>query len=102
MGPYAGVDYNLTLCQLQSRLQDIYHGRPYARVDIKPMPESTLSPQSETLHLASVLYCMWDIGDRVDMKYRGEAGECMYGGCGGRGLSDHVTYVGGLRFGRRL
>ena len=43
---------------------------------------------------------MWDIGDRVDVK--GEAGECMYGGCGGRGLSDHVTYVGGLRFGRRL
>ncbi len=26
MGPYAGVDYNLTLC----RLQHIYHGQPYA------------------------------------------------------------------------
>jgi hypothetical protein len=24
VGPYAGVDYNLTLCQLQSRLQYIY------------------------------------------------------------------------------
>ncbi len=24
MEPYAGVDYNLTLCQLQSRLQDMY------------------------------------------------------------------------------
>ncbi len=27
MGPYAWVDYNLTLCPLQSRLQHIYHGR---------------------------------------------------------------------------
>ncbi len=25
MGPYAGVDYNLTLCPLQSRLQHIYY-----------------------------------------------------------------------------
>ncbi len=33
MGPYAGVDSNLTLCSLQSRLQLIYHGQPYARVD---------------------------------------------------------------------
>ncbi len=43
MGPYAGVDYNLTLCPLQSRLQHIYDGQPYARVDLKPKPESTLS-----------------------------------------------------------
>ncbi len=28
MGPYAGVDYNFTLCPLQSRLQHIYHGQP--------------------------------------------------------------------------
>ena len=42
MGPYAGVDYNLTLC----RLQHIYHGQPYARVDF--------IPQSGTLDLASV------------------------------------------------
>ncbi len=34
MGPYAEVDYNVTLCPLQSRLQHIYHGQPY-------MPEST-------------------------------------------------------------
>jgi hypothetical protein len=34
MEPYAGVDYNLTLCQLQN----MYHGRPYARVDLNPMP----------------------------------------------------------------
>jgi hypothetical protein len=40
MGPYAGVDYNLTLCRLQSRLG----GRqPYAKVDLNPMPEWTLS-----------------------------------------------------------
>jgi hypothetical protein len=29
---------------LQSRLQHIYYGQPYARVDLNPMPESTLSP----------------------------------------------------------
>ncbi len=43
--PYAGVDYNLTLYQLQSRLQHmyiVYHGQPYARVDLNPMTESTL------------------------------------------------------------
>jgi hypothetical protein len=45
MGPYAGVDYNLTLCPLQSRLQHIYHGKPYARVDF--------IPQSGTFDLAS-------------------------------------------------
>jgi hypothetical protein len=44
VGPYAGVDYNLTLCPLQSRLQHIYNGQPYARVDLNLMPESTLSP----------------------------------------------------------
>ena len=38
MGPYAGVDYNLTLCPLQSRLQHIYPGLG------NPMPQSTLSP----------------------------------------------------------
>ncbi len=45
MGPYAVVEYNLTLCPLQSRLQHIYHGQP-ARVDF--------IPQSGTLDLASV------------------------------------------------
>jgi hypothetical protein len=34
--------------------QHIYHGQPYARVDLNPMPESTLSP-SQGLDLASVL-----------------------------------------------
>jgi hypothetical protein len=55
MGPCDGVDYNLTLCPLQRRLQlqHIYHGQPYARIDLNPMPESTLSPQSGTLDLAS-------------------------------------------------
>ncbi len=43
-GPHAGVDKNLTLCPLQSRLQHIYHGQPYARVDLNPMPQSILSP----------------------------------------------------------
>ncbi len=31
MGPYAVVDYKLTLCRRQSRLQHIYHGQLYAR-----------------------------------------------------------------------
>jgi hypothetical protein len=44
MVTYAGVDYNLTLCPLKSRLQHVYHGQLYARVDLNPMPESTLSP----------------------------------------------------------
>jgi hypothetical protein len=46
MGPYARDDYNLTLrvCPLRSRLQHIYHGQPYTRVDLNPMPESTLFP----------------------------------------------------------
>jgi hypothetical protein len=39
-----GFDYNLTLCPLQSRLQHIYQGQPYVRVDLNPMPESTLFP----------------------------------------------------------
>jgi hypothetical protein len=34
MGPYAVVDYNLTLFTLQSRLQHMYNGQPYARVDL--------------------------------------------------------------------
>jgi hypothetical protein len=54
MGPYAGVDYNLTFCPLQSPLQNIYHGQPYARVDLNPMPESTLTPPpSGTFELTS-------------------------------------------------
>ncbi len=36
------VDYNLTLCRLQSRLHT-YHVQPYARVDLNSI-ESTLSP----------------------------------------------------------
>jgi hypothetical protein len=39
---------NLTLCPLQSRLQHIYHGQPYARVDF--------IPRSGTLDLASVCF----------------------------------------------
>jgi hypothetical protein len=39
IGPYAGVDYNLTLCRFQSILKHMYHGQPYARVDLNPMSE---------------------------------------------------------------
>jgi hypothetical protein len=53
--------YDPTVCPLQSRLQHIYHEAtlcqsrpyPYARVDLIPMPESTLTSQSGTLDLAS-------------------------------------------------
>jgi hypothetical protein len=38
MGPYAGVDYNLTLCPLEIRLQHIYHKQLYAIVDFNLMP----------------------------------------------------------------
>jgi hypothetical protein len=47
MGPYAGVDYNLTLCALQSRLQHIYQAT-HARVDF--------IHQSRTLDLASIIF----------------------------------------------
>jgi hypothetical protein len=60
MGPYAGVDYNLTLCPLQSRLlQHMYHGHwgnPYAIVDLNPRPESTLSLSQGLRNLASGLH----------------------------------------------
>jgi len=36
VGPFAGVEYSLTLFPLQSRLRHIYHGQPYARVDFIP------------------------------------------------------------------
>jgi hypothetical protein len=39
-GPYAGADYNLSLCPFQSRLQQIYHGH-WALGN--PMPETTLT-----------------------------------------------------------
>ncbi len=34
--PEFGVDYNLTLCPFQSRLQHIYHGQPYAMSRLNP------------------------------------------------------------------
>ncbi len=51
---YAGVDYNLTLCPLQSRLQHIYHVQPYARVDLKPYTKvDFISPVEDFMNLAS-------------------------------------------------
>jgi hypothetical protein len=37
MGPYAILDYNLTLSRIRSRLQHIYHGQPYGIVDFIPI-----------------------------------------------------------------
>ena len=58
MALYTGVVYNLTICLLQSRLKHIYHGQPYAKVDLNPMPELTLSPSQGLKIVASedVLY----------------------------------------------
>jgi hypothetical protein len=42
MGPYAGADYNLTLCRFQSRLQHMYQGQPFASVDLKPYARGKL------------------------------------------------------------
>jgi hypothetical protein len=53
MGPYNGVDNNLTLCPLQSRHQHIYHGQPYARVDLNSLRRVDLNSQSGTLDLSS-------------------------------------------------
>jgi hypothetical protein len=61
MGPYAGIDYSLTFCPLQSRLQQIYHGQPYARVDF--------IPQSRSLDLAS--------GNLVDICLNSGISKCV-------------------------
>ncbi len=50
MGPCAGADHNLTLC----RLQHIYHGQSYARVDLKPCARVDFIALSGTKDLASV------------------------------------------------
>jgi hypothetical protein len=45
MEPYAGADSKPQLRPLQSRLQRIYHGQPYAKsIYGNPMPKSTLTP----------------------------------------------------------
>jgi hypothetical protein len=36
--------YNMHSTETVCRLQDIYHGPPYAKVDLNPMSESTLFP----------------------------------------------------------
>ncbi len=53
----------LTICSLQNRLQHIYHRQPYARVDLNPMPELTLSP-SKGLRIwpQSTVYTKGDAG----------------------------------------
>ncbi len=63
MGLYAGVDY-ITSPYVPSRVH-IYHGQPYARVDLNPMPESTLFPSQglrfwplECYYLLFLLYLL--------------------------------------------
>jgi hypothetical protein len=42
--PMPELTINSHYVYIQRRLKQIYHGQPYARVDLNPMPESTLSP----------------------------------------------------------
>ncbi len=53
MGPCAGVDQKLTLCPLQSLLQHVYHGQPYARGDLNSYARVDFILQSGILDLAS-------------------------------------------------
>jgi hypothetical protein len=50
MGPYAGVDYNLTLCH------SVVDSNTFTMDN--PMPGSTLSPQSGTLDLTTRIQCV--------------------------------------------
>jgi hypothetical protein len=61
MEPYVGVNHNLTVCRLQSRLKHIYHGQPHARVDLNPILESTLTLcQSQLYPLVRDFQCgLW-------------------------------------------
>ncbi len=65
MGLYAGADCNLTLCPLQSRLQHIYHGQPYAIVDYI-LPTGTLdfaSRDSLRYTYSTVEYCEFPLAE---------------------------------------
>jgi hypothetical protein len=53
--------------RLQSRPQHKYHGQPYARVDLNPMPDSTLSLHSGTKNLASVFCTMRNTSEKLPM-----------------------------------
>ncbi len=77
MVPYAGVDYNLTLC----RLQHMYLGQNYAKVGHKPMPELTLSTNQRfglcplPDYKYTVTRKMHPWGGGVKLKLRGKTGE---------------------------
>jgi hypothetical protein len=59
MGPCAGVDYNLTLCPLQSRFQHIYSTMG------NPIPESTLTLCQSRLYPPSQGLWIWPLGSVV-------------------------------------
>ncbi len=52
MGPYAGVDNNLTLCPLQH----IYNGQPYTRLNLNPNARVGFIPQSGTKNLTTDVF----------------------------------------------
>jgi hypothetical protein len=80
MGPYGRADYNLPLYPLQSRLQHIYHGQPYARADF--------IPQSGTLDLASeAKFLVPDRGIQSTMMAKG----CRTGPTGNIGWQTGTT-----------
>ncbi len=66
VGPYAGVDYNLTLCRLQSRLQHHTMGNP--------SPESTLTLCRSRLYspISDLGFGLWTKTFRSDILQRGD------------------------------
>jgi hypothetical protein len=54
--PELTITHYLTSCPPQSRLEHIYYGQPYARVDLNPMPGFTLSSQGLRIWLLWILY----------------------------------------------
>ncbi len=64
MGPYDRVDYNLTLCPPQSRLQHIYHGVPSSTLTLC---QSRLYPPVRDFGFGLCMYIGIET-TRVDMK----------------------------------
>jgi hypothetical protein len=55
---YAGVDYNLTLCPLHSRLQNIYYGQLNASVDFIPQSGTLIWPLYSAVSSDPLLHIM--------------------------------------------
>jgi hypothetical protein len=83
MGPYAGVDYNLTFCPLQSRLQHIYHGQLYNALVDYLCYRVDFIPQSGTLdvwiwHQGAVNMESQPLAAMNDFRHGGWLCTCIY------------------------